>query len=401
MGAEKCRERIVDGPYDACGDPAAAGHGSKPRNGGRGRLALRVGAALLFCTALLLGGISTHPCCAQGSPDELFRQGRESLEKGDADSAVKLFSKLLEKMNPDDPQARLVRLARSKAYIAQGRLKVAWKEINRTLASDGTEGEAQATALHLRGCIHSRRNRNKAAFRDFTGAIKVVHDNMRLRSESFAHRGVIRTRLGEYDEAVSDFNQAIRLNPDSSYAYAGRGLANLRKNRIEKARGDARKALAMDPDGGAAKMANLVLTALSVSFSGPDRVSVPIRADGHLFVKVRFGPNGRPYRFLIDTGATNSLVSRDLLARISNETEVLRMGRGKVITADGAAHEVTRYRVRDVYLYNMPLGDIEVNVMEGLRRKAVHLLGARSLKNVAISMNPAQGKAELRLVEPR
>jgi hypothetical protein len=76
------------------------------------------------------------------------------------------------------------------------------------------------------------------------------------------------------------------------------------------------------------------------------------------------------------------------------------MGRGRVLTADGLAHVVTRYRVRDVFLYNIPLGDIEVHVLEGRQGAPIHLLGARSLKNIAITMNPAQGKAELRLVEP-
>jgi tetratricopeptide (TPR) repeat protein len=398
MSAQMTSERTSYRQKCTCSDCVPVAHASGSRQEGRERVVTWVRLTLL-CMALLLPALASYPAYAQSSSEDLFQEGRESLATGDIESAIERFSTLLNAMKPQDPRVPIVRVTRAKAYIEKGDLKAAWKDMHQALRSSEASGETRSLALHLRGYINLRRNRDQAALRDFTQAIKVPHGNTRLRAESFAHRGVVYTRLGRYDKAVSDLNQAIRLDPNSSYAYASRGLAYLRKDKIEMARHDARTALRMDPDAGAAKMANKVLSALAISFSGPDRVSIPIGADGHLFVRVRFGPNGKPHRFLLDTGATYSLVSKDLLRQISNDTQVLKMGRGRVRTADGLAHVVIRYRVRDVFLYNIPLGDIEVHVLEGKQGSPIHLLGARSLKNIAITMNPAQGKAELRLVE--
>jgi tetratricopeptide (TPR) repeat protein len=254
--------------------------------------------------------------------------------------------------------------------------------------------------MQLRGMINLRRKRDRRALKDFTSAIKAPHEDMELRSISFANRGLTFMRLQEYDKAVSDFNKAIQLDRKSAFAYAGRALAYLRKDEIARARQDAKRALGMKPDKETSKVARRVLSSLSVSFSGSDRVSVPIGDHGHIFVQVRFGKAGKPHRFLLDTGATHTLVSKTLLDSIRKETEVKKIGTGKVITADGATHLVTRYMAKDAFLFNLPLGDVELHVFVGSHKRSSNLLGAQSLRNLSLSIDTAARKAEIRRIEP-
>ena len=69
------------------------------------------------------------------------------------------------------------------------------------------------------------------------------------------------------------------------------------------------------------------------------------------------------------------------------------------MTADGATNRVTRFNVKDVFLFNMPLGEIEVHVFPGRRKLPMNLLGAKSLNRVSISINTSAQKAEIRRVD--
>ena len=236
----------------------------------------------------------------------------------------------------------------------------------------------------------------RKALSDFTEAIKTPHDNNSLRSASFANRGIVYINLGDQDKAVSDLDKAIELEPASGFAYAGRGLAQLRRDNIEKARRDAEKALRLNPDAQTRSMAEKIMNELAVSASGPLSVSVPIGDSGHPFVQVRFGKGGKPHRFLLDTGATYTLIDKGLLAEIGRETEVKAMGRARVQTADGASHTVIRYKIKDAFLFHLPLGDIEAHVFEKPMPKIINLLGTRSVGKIAVSIDNAQKKIEIR-----
>ena len=64
-------------------------------------------------------------------------------------------------------------------------------------------------------------------------------------------------------------------------------------------------------------------------------------------------------------------------------------------------HKVTRYKVKTAFLYNLPLGEIEVHVFDGKIKRVTNLLGIRSLGNVAVSIDNASRKAEISRRESR
>ncbi|HTY24268.1 MAG TPA: retroviral-like aspartic protease family protein [Desulfomonilaceae bacterium] len=332
---------------------------------------------------------------AQENPLELFDKGKAFLNSGDYDQAIEFFSKAADGLDPGVRNAHVVTLARAKAYLGKGDLQNALRDVTQVIQSEGANGEIVASGLQLRSVLHLRRGRDKQALEDLTAALKVPHDSDLLRSLCFTSRGLTFTRLGNTDKALSDLNKAIELDPKSGFAYAGRAQAYLRQDNIEGARRDSEHALTLNPDQETRKMAEKILHELSIFSSGPSSVSVPMNSHGQIFVQVRFRKNGTPHRFLLDTGATCSLIDRELLTEISRDTEVKQIGKASVSTADGTSHQVTRYKVKSAFLYNLLLGEIEVYVFDKKSKRITNLLGTRSLRNVAVRIDNIERKVEI------
>jgi tetratricopeptide (TPR) repeat protein len=63
----------------------------------------------------------------------------------------------------------------------------------------------------------------------------------------YDNRAIELRQLGDYDRAIADYSQAIRIDAQLAGAYTGRGLAYEGKAEVDKARIDYRKALAVVP----------------------------------------------------------------------------------------------------------------------------------------------------------
>ena len=360
----------------------------------------RGGVRAVVCSVMVIAACSFQAWAAE-NVEALFEKGKQHLKTGNYEQAVRAFSEALKSVEQDRRNEHVVRMARAQAYFGKGDLKRAYKDLDEILGSDGVEGEMLASGLQLRGVLNLRQGLESRALSDFTAAIKTAHENDSLRSVCFANRGITFINVGNFDRAVSDLKKAIELDPTSGFAYAGRGLAYLRQDKIDSARRDGEKALSLHPDEETRKIAEKILSELSVSASGPLSVVVPINEGEHIFVQVRFGKNGTPHRFLLDTGATFTLIDRDLLEEIKRDVQVTEVGKGMVGIADGSKHKVTRYKVKTAFLFNLPLGEIEVHVFDRKIKRVTNLLGIRSLGNVAVSIDNAGRKAEISRRESR
>jgi tetratricopeptide (TPR) repeat protein len=95
------------------------------------------------------------------------------------------------------------------------------------------EGEAAATpAQRIEAC---------------SSLIKAARDKGESNAELFNYRGVAFKLNGELDRAISDYNQAIKLNGKLASAYNNRGVAYDRKGDYERAIGDYDQALKLKP----------------------------------------------------------------------------------------------------------------------------------------------------------
>ena len=84
----------------------------------------------------------------------------------------------------------------------------------------------------------------------FTNAI--VDDNIAIKIDSlkqifYTNRGFAKLKLKEYEEAIKDFNNSLRLEPNQK-AYANRGSAYSQLNQHQSAISDYTKSLEINPD---------------------------------------------------------------------------------------------------------------------------------------------------------
>lgn len=67
-------------------------------------------------------------------------------------------------------------------------------------------------------------------------------------AEAYVRRGIRWHRKGEYDEAIADYSEAIRLDPQDARGYASRGIARKRSGNYREAIADYTEALRLDPE---------------------------------------------------------------------------------------------------------------------------------------------------------
>ena len=66
-------------------------------------------------------------------------------------------------------------------------------------------------------------------------------------AKAFDNRGVAYMRKGDYDRAIRDYDDALRLNPNSANAFYNRGLTNRLKGDYDHAIQDYNQALRLKP----------------------------------------------------------------------------------------------------------------------------------------------------------
>jgi tetratricopeptide (TPR) repeat protein len=86
-------------------------------------------------------------------------------------------------------------------------------------------------AFKKRGVTYTKLKQFEKAVQDFDQAIKLnpKHTN------AFNNRGVAYTGLKQFEKAVQDFDQAIKLNPKHANAFNNRGVAYADLKQFEKA----------------------------------------------------------------------------------------------------------------------------------------------------------------------
>jgi tetratricopeptide (TPR) repeat protein len=86
-------------------------------------------------------------------------------------------------------------------------------------------------------------------FEDYNEAIRLNPDSAGV----YNNRGNARQNNGNLDGAIEDYNEAIRLNPDNVTVYVNRGAAYWNKEDFRKCVADWEKTLELDPNHEIAK----------------------------------------------------------------------------------------------------------------------------------------------------
>lgn len=85
------------------------------------------------------------------------------------------------------------------------------------------------------------------ALSDCDAAMHGIYEKSPGYSDVVTYHGFVRYRMGRYDRAIGDYNDAIKLNPKDALALYSRGLAKIRLKRNADGEADLAQALKIQP----------------------------------------------------------------------------------------------------------------------------------------------------------
>ncbi len=85
------------------------------------------------------------------------------------------------------------------------------------------------------------------ALSDCNTALRRVDKKNENYSHLFVNRGLVRLRQGDYDKAIADFNDALKITPKNARALYARAVAESRKHNKKDSEGDLEAATQIAP----------------------------------------------------------------------------------------------------------------------------------------------------------
>jgi uncharacterized caspase-like protein len=117
--------------------------------------------------------------------------------------------------------------------------------LNPTAAAPAPPLVMSAEAYYNRGNDYYSEGEYDKALSDFNQTIRLDPKY----AAAYVNRGFIYNMIkDEYDKAIADFSEAIKLNPDYASAYNNRGGAYYNKGEYDKAIADFNEAITLNPD---------------------------------------------------------------------------------------------------------------------------------------------------------
>jgi tetratricopeptide (TPR) repeat protein len=224
--------------------PEALNWGSVGLWSWRGTAAGVVAAAGL----LLVGWIGLHwintsvwPPWAETRVASNARAQAEAEAKRKSEEAEQLRQAALKAEQERQASAAAEAEARRKSQEAeQQRLAALREEDDRKRVE--AEARARYAALVSQGNTDSSAGNYDRAIANFNEAIRLDPKS----SLAFINRGDTYTNKGDHDRAIADYNEAIRLDPKSVLAFSARGVAYAKKGDYDRAIADFSRAIRLD-----------------------------------------------------------------------------------------------------------------------------------------------------------
>jgi|HubBroStandDraft_5_1064220.scaffolds.fasta_scaffold86091_3 lipoprotein NlpI len=119
-------------------------------------------------------------------------------------------------------------------YAASGAANIA--ACTAALKEPGLRDDDRATMLNIRGNNYDFTKQYDLAIADYSDVIRLKQPV--LLEYAYANRGLEECRKGLCADALADYEQALRLDPDNDYARYGRGIARLRSGDAKGGKAD-------------------------------------------------------------------------------------------------------------------------------------------------------------------
>jgi tetratricopeptide (TPR) repeat protein len=259
---------------------------------------------------------------------------------------------------------------------------------------------ASAAATAYRGEIAYRRG-------DFSGADHLYREAVRMEEKTArAHFGLGKLALAKLKnkEAIAAFKRAIDLDPDEAlyHLYAAEAYSVDKRYSEQKTELERYIKLAdsSEPDRLAEAKAGLdMLAALAGKEAGaaeaPEKpAAIPFRAMLNLiFTPVMINGQG-PYNFVIDTGATQTVIGERLATsqNIKPVATTIMHGVGGAGKVESKMYTVDELGIGDVKLKNLPVGTFNDPLVTQI---ADGIIGTASLSDFIVTINYPERQMEL------
>lgn len=145
-----------------------------------------------------------------------FNKGNSHMGIGEYDQALIAYDKTLE----IDPNYKKAYVNRSKVMYQQGNYDGSIADLNKGLEL----GARNKEKLHLElGNAYLQLNKLDEALSNYNDALKINGNYYK----AIVNRGQVYIKQGEWDLAIADFNMALRLDPTNGEGYFYRGLCRI------------------------------------------------------------------------------------------------------------------------------------------------------------------------------
>ena len=126
----------------------------------------------------------------------------------------------------------------------RGELDFAVEYYTHIISLDPVDTSILAYAYYNRGLVNTQKNSYDNAIDDYDESIKLNPDF----ADAYYHRGWAYGEKRDYDSAIASHSKAIELRPDYAYAYYHRGWAYGEKRDYDSAIANHTKAIELSPD---------------------------------------------------------------------------------------------------------------------------------------------------------
>ncbi|XP_006637995.1 mitochondrial import receptor subunit TOM70 [Lepisosteus oculatus] len=116
-------------------------------------------------------------------------------------------------------------LLRATFYLLIGNAAAARPDLDQVINMEDANVKLRANALIKRGSMYMQQQQPQLSTQDFNTAAEIDPPN----ADVYHHRGQLKILLDQVEEAVEDFDECIRLRPDSALAQAQKCFALYRK----------------------------------------------------------------------------------------------------------------------------------------------------------------------------
>lgn len=324
----------------------------------------RLWSRFFFC--LFLSAIAAFAEQAQASRASLLDKAQALLEEGDLSAAKEETQRAL-KLSPDSVQASVLLV---KILLIEDSLDLASEQIKKILDRHPND----PSVLTAYGLYLLREG-------EFKKAEAQLEKSLRLNSkQAEAHLAMGRLSLSrlQFDQSLASFQKAIQLAPEmaDNYFYISEGYGATR-NYVQQTKA-LEKYLSLKPKFYPERVQNA--EALLTFFRSFENEAVGRVKDsqssfeissqpffGLMLIEAYINDSG-PYRFLVDTGATSTVISNDLIDKlkipiIASAVVKCVGGMGKTPTH---LCKAAKLRFGPVEISNLPVSSFDNKIFQGL-----------------------------------